>query len=409
VTSHRKSAKLANVAYDIRGPVLDKARRMQEAGESIIQLNIGNVAAFGLQPPEAMLTAMLARIPQQAGYTDSKGLVAPREAVAQYAATKGIAGVTPDDVYLGNGVSELIQVAINALLNDGDEVLIPTPDYPLYTALVGLAGGVPVHYRCDEAAGWLPDLEDIRDKVGPRTRAIFVCNPNNPTGALYPEPILRDLLEVARAHRLVVLADEIYDQTLYDGHVHTSVASLADDVLVLTFNGLSKNYRACGFRAGWMIVSGDCDSARDYIEGLTMLASLRLCSNTPGQIAIQAALAGDCSIAPLVAPGGRLQRQRDLAHALLSEIPGVSAVKPKAALYLFPRLDPAIYRIADDQQFAYDLLAEERLLIVQGTGFNWIANDHFRLVFLPEEPVLREAIGRLASFLGRRRDRPSPA
>ena len=407
MTSHRKSAKLATVAYDIRGPVLDKARRMQAAGESIIQLNIGNVAAFGLQPPEAMLAAMRERVPQEAGYTDSKGLLAPREAVAQYAATKGIAGVTADDVYLGNGVSELIQVAINALLNDGDEVLIPTPDYPLYTALVGLAGGVPAHYRCDEAADWLPDLDDIRRQVTPRTRAIFVCNPNNPTGALYPESMLRELLQIAREHNLVVLADEIYDQTLYDGHVHTSVASLADDVLVLTFNGLSKNYRACGFRAGWMIVSGDRAAAGDYVEGLTMLASLRLCSNTPGQIAIQAALESDCSIAPLVAPGGRLRRQRDVAHALLSEIPGVSAVQPKAALYVFPRLDPAIYPIADDQQFAYDLLAEERLLIVQGTGFNWIATDHFRLVFLPEEAVLREAIGRLAEFLARYRERVS--
>ncbi len=407
MTPLRKSTKLATVAYDIRGPVLDKARRMQAAGESIIQLNIGNVAAFGLQPPDAMVAAMIARFPQEAGYTDNKGLAAPREAVAHYAASKGIAGVTTEDVYLGNGVSELIQVAINALVNDGDEILIPTPDYPLYTALVGLAGGVPVHYRCDEASGWLPDLEDIRAKVGPRTRAIFVCNPNNPTGALYPDAILRELVEVARTHRLVVLADEIYDQTLYDGHVHTSVASLADDVLVLTFNGLSKNYRACGFRAGWMIVSGDRDGARDYIEGLTMLASLRLCSNTPGQVAIQAALEGDCAIEPLVAPGGRLHRQRDVAHTLLSEIPGVSAVKPKAALYVFPRLDPAVYPIADDQQFAYDLLAEERLLIVQGTGFNWTAHDHFRLVFLPEESVLREAIGRLAAFLGRYRVRVS--
>jgi alanine-synthesizing transaminase len=378
---------------------------MQDAGESIIQLNIGNVAAFGLQPPEAMVRAMIARFPEQAGYTDSKGLAAPREAVVRYATSKGIRDVGVEDVYLGNGVSELIQVAINALVNDGDEILIPTPDYPLYTALVGLAGGVPVHYRCDESAGWLPDLDHIRRQVTPRTRAIFICNPNNPTGALYPEPTLRALLEIARTHGLVVLADEIYDQTLYDGNVHTSLAALADDVLVLTFNGLSKNYRACGFRAGWMIVSGDRRAAKDYIDGLTMLASLRLCSNTPGQIAIEAALHGGCAIDDLVAPGGRLRRQRDLAHALLSDIPGVSAVKPGAALYLFPRLDPAIYPITDDQQLAYDLLAEERLLIVQGTGFNWIAHDHFRLVFLPEEAVLREAIGRLAAFLGRYRER----
>ncbi len=401
----RKSAKLATVAYDIRGPVLDKARRMQDAGESIIQLNIGNVAAFGLQPPAAMLAAMLERFPQQAGYTDSKGLLAPREAVVRYAESKGIRGVTADDVYLGNGVSELIQVAINALVNDGDEILIPTPDYPLYTALVGLAGGVPVHYRCEEGADWLPDLDDIRRRITPRTRAIFVCNPNNPTGALYPESMLRALLQIAREHQLVVFADEIYDQTLYDGATHTSLAALADDVAILTFNGLSKNYRACGFRAGWLIVSGDRHRAQDYVEGLTMLASLRLCSNTPGQVAIQAALEGDCAIDDLVAPGGRLHRQREVAHALLSEIPGVSAVKPKAALYLFPRLDPAIYPIIDDQQFAYDLLAEERVLIVQGTGFNWAAHDHFRLVFLPEETVLREAIGRLAAFLGRYRER----
>ena len=400
-----KSAKLANVAYDIRGPVLDKARQMQEEGHKIIQLNIGNVAAFGLMPPEEIVQDMIRNLPDAAGYTDSKGLFAPRKAVVHYTQEKGVKGVTVDDVYLGNGASELIQIAISALVNDGDEILIPAPDFPLYTAVVGLSGGRPVHYVCDEAAGWLPDIDGMRGKITERTRGIMVCNPNNPTGALYPDALLLQIIELARQHQLVIFADEIYDKTLYDGQTHTSLASLADDVLFITFNGLSKNYRACGYRAGWMVVSGEKRHARDYIEGLNMLASLRLCSNTPGQLAIQTALGGYQSIKDLVAPTGRLCKQRDLAHGLLTQIPGVSVVKPKAALYMFPRLDPKIYPIADDQQFAYDLLAEQKVLIVQGTGFNWIAHDHFRLVFLPNVDDLTEAIGRIERFLAGYRKR----
>ena len=402
-----KSNKLANVAYDIRGPVLDKARQMEDEGHKIIKLNIGNVAAFGLEPPDEIVQDMIRNLPHAAGYTDSKGLFAPRKAVVHYTQEKQVAGVTVDDVYLGNGASELIQMAISALVNDGDEILIPAPDFPLYTAVVGLSGGKPVHYICDEQAGWLPDIEDMRRKITPRTRAVIVCNPNNPTGALYPNEVLLQIIELARQHQLVVFADEIYDKTLYDGHLHTSLAALADDVLFVTFNGLSKNYRSCGYRAGWMVVSGEKRHARDYIEGLNMLASLRLCANTPGQLAIQTALGGYQSIKDLVAPAGRLCRQRDLAYNLLSQIPGVSVVKPKAALYMFPRLDPKVYPIADDQQFAYELLAEEKVLIVQGTGFNWIDHDHFRLVFLPNSDDLTEAIGRIERFLGNYRKRHS--
>jgi alanine-synthesizing transaminase len=400
-----KSSKLANVAYDIRGPVLDKARKMEEEGHHIIKLNIGNLAVFGLEPPDEIVQDMIRNLPHSAGYTDSKGLFAPRRAVVHYTQEKGIAGVTIDDVYLGNGASELIAFSLNALLDDGDEVLVPAPDYPLWTAVVGLSGGRPVHYLCDERTGWLPDLEHLQRQITPHTKALVVINPNNPTGALYPESVLRGIVEIARRHQLIVFADEIYDKTLYDGNRHTSIAALADDVLFVTFNGLSKNYRSCGYRAGWMVVSGNKRDARDYIEGLNMLASLRLCSNTPGQLAIQTALGGYQSIKDLVAPGGRLCRQRDLAYELLSQIPGLSVVKPKAALYMFPRLDPQVYPIADDQQFAYDLLAEEKVLIVQGTGFNWPAPDHFRLVFLPNVDDLTEAIGRIARFLAHLRKR----
>ena len=402
-----KSAKLANVGYDIRGPVLDKARQMEEEGQKIIKLNIGNVAAFGLMPPDEIVQDMIRNLSSQtaAGYTDSKGLFAPRKAVVHYTQEKQIAGVGVDDVYLGNGASELIAMSMNALLDAGDEVLIPSPDYPLHTAVVSLSGGTPVHYRCDEDSGWLPDLADIRSKVTPRTKAIVVINPNNPTGALYPVELLKDIVDIARQHELIVFADEIYDKTLFDGLTHTSIASLADDVLFVTFNGLSKNYRSCGFRAGWMVVSGNKRGAKDYIEGLNMLASMRLCANTPGQMAIQTALGGYQSIKDLVAPGGRLCKQRDLAYELMSAIPGVSVVKPKAALYMFPRLDPQMYPIEDDQQFAYELLAEEKVLIVQGTGFNWPTPDHFRLVFLPNADDLTEAIGRIARFLGNYRRR----
>ncbi len=398
-----KSTKLANVCYDIRGPVLDKARMMEEEGQKIIKLNIGNLAVFGLEPPDEIVQDMIRNLPSAGGYTDSKGLFAPRKAVVHYCQQKQIAGVTVDDVYLGNGASELITMSMNALLNAGDEILVPAPDYPLWTASVSLSGGTPVHYLCDEGADWTPDLADMERKISPRTRGMVIINPNNPTGALYSEAVLRDMLALARKHGLIVFADEIYDKTLYDGHRHTSVASLAQDVLCVTFNGLSKNYRSCGYRAGWMVVSGDKRQAGDYIEGLTMLASMRLCANTPGQLAIQTALGGYQSIDDLVAPGGRLCRQRDMAYDMLSSIPGVSVVKPKAALYMFARLDPKVYSIADDQQFACDLLEQERVLVVQGTGFNYPTPDHFRLVFLPHEDDLAEAIGRIGRFLERMR------
>jgi alanine-synthesizing transaminase len=400
-----KSSKLADVCYDIRGPVLEKARQMEEEGHKIIKLNIGNLAVFGLEPPDEIVQDMIRNLPHAAGYTDSKGLFAPRKSVVHYTQEKHIAGVSVDDVYLGNGASELIVMALNALLDDGDQILVPAPDYPLWTAAVSLSGGRPVHYLCDEGAGWLPDLDDIRAKITPQTRGIVVINPNNPTGALYPEDLLEGIVQIAREHQLIVFADEIYDKTLYDGHTHTSIASLADDVLFVSFNGLSKNYRSCGYRAGWMVVSGDKRHAGDYIEGLNMLASMRLCANTPGQLAIQTALGGYQSIKDLVAPAGRLARQRDMAYELLTQIPGVSVVKPKAALYMFPRLDPRLYPVADDQQFAYELLAEEKVLIVQGTGFNWATPDHFRIVFLPNSDDLSDAIGRIARFLEHYRKR----
>ncbi len=402
-----KSAKLANVGYDIRGPVLDRAREMEEEGQKILKLNIGNLAVFGLDPPDEIVQDMIRNLATSAGYTDSKGLFAPRKSIVHYTQQKRIAGVSVDDVYLGNGASELITMSLNALLDDGDEVLVPAPDYPLWTASVSLSGGNPVHYLCDEQSDWFPDLDDIRRKVTPRTKAIVVINPNNPTGALYPPELLQEIVEIARQHQLIVMADEIYDKTLYDGNTHTSIASLADDVLFVTFNGLSKNYRSCGYRAGWMILSGEKRHARDYIEGLDMLSSMRLCSNTPGQLAIQTALGGYQSIDDLVAPTGRLCRQRNVAHEMLTQIPGVTCVKPKAALYMFPRLDPQMYPITNDQDFAYELLAEEKLLIVQGTGFNWPTPDHFRVVFLPNVDDLTEAITRIERFLGgyRRRHR----
>ena len=394
-----KSTKLASVCYDIRGPVLARARQMEEEGHRVIKLNIGNPAAFGFEAPEEIVVDVIRNIRDASGYSDSKGLFAPRKAVMHYCQQKRIANVSIDDIYLGNGVSELIVMAMQALLNNGDEVLVPAPDYPLWTAAVSLSGGTPRHYLCDEGAGWLPDLADIRAKITPATRAIVIINPNNPTGALYPDDLLKEIVEIARQHELIVFADEIYDKVLYDGRTHTSLASLADDVLFITFNGLSKNYRACGFRAGWMIVSGEKRHASDYIEGLGILASMRLCSNVPGQHAIQTALGGYQSIDDLVAPGGRMCRQRDVAYELLAAIPGVSCVKPKAALYCFPRLDPKIYPIANDQQFILQLLEAEKVLLVQGSGFNWPAPDHFRVVFLPNVDDLGEAIGRIARFL----------
>lgn len=395
----QKSNKLADVCYDIRGPVLEKARQMEEEGHKITKLNIGNLAVFGFDPPDEIVQDMILNLQGAAGYTDSRGLFAPRKAIMHYCQSKHIGGVTMDDIYLGNGASELIVMGMNALLNAGDEVLVPAPDYPLWTAAVSLSGGKPVHYVCDEQSGWFPDINDIRSKITENTRAIVVINPNNPTGALYPVEVLQQIVEVARQHQLIVFADEIYDKTLYDGASHTSIASLADDVLFITLNGLSKNYRSCGYRAGWMVVSGEKRHARDYIEGLTMLASMRLCANTPGQLAIQTALGGYQSIDDLVKPGGRLCKQRDLAHSLLTSIPGVTCVKPQAALYMFPKLDPRMYPIVNDQHFIAEMLEEARVLVVQGTGFNWFKPDHFRVVFLPNSDDLQDALGRVARFL----------
>jgi alanine-synthesizing transaminase len=395
----QKSKKLDDVCYDIRGPVLEKARQMEEEGHKIIKLNIGNLAVFGFEPPDEIVQDMILNMGNASGYTDSKGMFAPRKSVMHYCQQKRIQGVTIDDIYLGNGASELIVMSMNALLNTGDEVLVPAPDYPLWTAAVSLSGGTPRHYVCDEQAGWFPDIEDIKKKINSNTRAIVVINPNNPTGALYPVELLQQIVDLARQHQLIIFADEIYDKVLYDGETHTSLAALADDVLFITFNGLSKNYRSCGYRAGWMVVSGEKKHAKGYIEGLNMLASMRLCANAPGQYAIQTALGGYQSINDLVGPHGRLTRQRDMAYKLLTDIPGVTCVKPKAALYMFPRLDPKMYPIADDQDFAYELLAEQRVLIVQGTGFNCPTPDHFRVVFLPNTDDLAESMGRIASFL----------
>ena len=406
----KKSAKLANVLYDIRGPIMDAAKQMEEDGQKIIKLNIGNLAVFGFDAPEEVQQDMIRNLPASAGYSDSKGVFAARKAVMHETQKQGIAGVTLDDIYLGNGASELIAMSTNALLNDGDELLLPAPDYPLWTASTSLSGGTPVHYLCDEANGWMPNLDDIRAKITPRTKGIVVINPNNPTGALYSDELLKSIVAIAREHGLVIFADEVYDKVLYDGVKHTAIASLSSDVLTLTFNSLSKSYRSCGYRAGWLVVSGDKRSAQDYIEGLNMLSNMRLCANVPGQWAIQTALGGYQSINDLVCEGGRLRRQRDLAYELITAIPGVSCVKPSAALYMFPKLDPEVYPIEDDRQFFLELLKETRVMLVQGTGFNWATPDHFRIVFLPHEDDLREAINRIARFLEqyrlRRQSRP---
>ena len=398
-----KSAKLSNVLYDIRGPIMDAARQMEEEGQKIIKLNIGNLAVFGFDAPEEIQQDMIRNLPNSAGYSDSKGIFGARKAVMHETQRQGIAGVTLEDIYLGNGASELITMATNALLDDGDELLLPMPDYPLWTAVTSLSGGTPVHYVCDERNGWMPDLADVRAKITPRTKGIVVINPNNPTGALYSDELLKGIVQIAREHGLVILADEVYDKVLYDGVSHTAIASLSDDILTLTFNSLSKSYRSCGYRAGWMVVSGDKKHASDYIEGLNMLSNMKLCSNVPGQWAVQTALGGYQSINDLVCEGGRLRRQRDLAYELITAIPGVSCVKPSAALYMFPRLDPKVYPITDDREFFLELLQATRVMLVQGTGFNWQAPDHFRIVFLPHEDDLREAIGRIAKFLAGKR------
>jgi alanine-synthesizing transaminase len=378
---------------------------MEEEGHKIIKLNIGNLAVFGFDAPEEIQQDMIRNLPTSAGYSDSKGIFGARKAVMHETQKQGIKGVMLDDIYLGNGASELIVMATNGLLNNGDEMLLPAPDYPLWTAAVSLSGGTPVHYICDEDNGWMPNIDDIRSKITKNTKGIVVINPNNPTGALYSDELLMQIVELARKHGLIIFADEVYDKVLYDGVKHTPLASLSEDVLTLTFNSLSKSYRSCGYRAGWLVVSGDKKPAADYIEGLNMLSNMRLCANVPGQWAIQTALGGYQSINDLVGEGGRLRKQRDLAYELITAIPGVTCVKPQAALYMFPRLDPKVYPIQDDQQFFLELLQETKVMLVQGTGFNWKTTDHFRIVFLPHEDDLREAISRIAKFLENYRNR----
>ncbi|MFF7632550.1 pyridoxal phosphate-dependent aminotransferase [Kitasatospora sp. NPDC008050] len=394
-----QSSKLAHVCYDIRGPVLDEAMRLEDQGHRILKLNTGNPAAFGFEAPPEILQDILRNLSSAHGYGDSKGLLSARRAVVMQYEERGLHGLSVEDVFLGNGVSELIQIAMNALLNDGDEVLVPAPDYPLWTASVSLAGGTAVHYRCDEQAEWYPDLADIESKVTDRTRAIVVINPNNPTGAVYPREVLEGIVEIARRHQLVIYADEIYDKILYDGVEHVPLATLAPDLFCVTFNGMSKAYRVAGFRSGWMVLSGDRARAHSYIEGLHVLASMRLCANMPAQHAVAAALGGRQSIKDLLLPGGRLLESRDAAYRLLNEIPGVSCVKPKGALYAFPRLDPSIYKIKDDAQMVLDLLRAQRILIVQGSGFNWPEPDHFRLVTLPRPEEIEDAVTRIGDFL----------
>lgn len=394
----RQSNKLRDVCYEIRGPVVEQANLLEEAGHSVLRLNTGNPALFDFEAPEEIVQDMIRMLPQAHGYTDSRGVLPARRAVAQRYQARGLE-VDVDDVFLGNGVSELISMAVQALVEDGDEVLVPAPDYPLWTAVATLAGGRAVHYRCDEQADWMPDLADVEKKISDRSKALVIINPNNPTGAVYSKEVLEGLLDLARRHGLMVMADEIYDQVLYDDAVHHDVASLAPDLVVLTFSGLSKTHRVAGFRSGWLVVTGPRQHARDYLEGLAMLASMRLCANTPAQYAIQAALGGRQSISELTAPGGRLREQRDRAYEKLNAIPGVSCVKPRGALYAFPRLDPDVYPIKDDEQFVLDLLREEKIQVVQGTGFNWPTPDHFRILTLPHAATLDDAITRIGGFL----------
>ncbi|MGA2506852.1 MAG: pyridoxal phosphate-dependent aminotransferase [Chitinispirillaceae bacterium] len=402
----KKSSKLDDVLYDIRGPVLDEARRLEEEGFRVIKLNTGNPAPFGLYAPDEMILDMIANLRETEGYCDSKGLFPSRKAIMQYCQQKNIRGVGTEDIIIGNGVSECIVMAMQALLDKGDEVLIPAPDYPLWTASVRLSGGTPVHYRCDEQAEWWPDIADIKKKITKNTRGIVVINPNNPTGALYPPELLTQIIEIARQHRLIVYSDEIYDKILYDGNTHVSTASLADDLLFITFNGLSKAYRVAGFRVGWMVVSGNRKGAADYIEGINMLASMRLCSNVPGQSIIQTALGGYQSINDLTRPGGRLHEQRDLCYSLVSRIDGISCVKPRAAFYLFPKIDVKKFGMRDDERFVLDFLRSEKVLMVHGRGFNWPEHDHFRIVYLPCIEDLAEVMEKLKKFLATYRQRP---
>ena len=400
-----KATKLNNVLYDVRGPVVDEATRMEEHGMKILKLNIGNPAPFGFTAPEEVILDMRDNIVNSQGYSDSRGIFAARKAVMQYAQIKRIPNVTMKDVFTGNGASELIQLALNALLNNGDEVLIPSPDYPLWTACTNLAGGTAVHYVCDESSDWYPDLKDIESKVTARTKAIVVINPNNPTGALYPKELLEGIVDIARRHELIIFSDEIYDRLVMDGEQHISTASLAPDLFCVTFSGLSKSHMICGFRVGWMILSGNKKVAQDYISGINMLSNMRLCSNVPGQSIIQTALGGYQSVNEYIVPGGRIYEQREFIYKALNDIPGISAVKPKAAFYIFPKIDVKKFNITSDSKFALDFLKEKRVLIVPGSGFNWKEPDHFRLVYLPRVEILEEATQKLGDFLAHYRQR----
>ena len=394
-----KSAKLDNVLYDVRGPVVDEAAKMEEEGKEILKLNIGNPYPFGFSAPQEVILDMLSNIRTSQGYSDSKGIFSARKAIMQYAQLRGIPNVTMNDIYTGNGVSELINLSMSALLDDGDEILIPSPDYPLWTACATLAGGKAVHYICDEQSEWYPDMEDIKRKVNSRTKAIVLINPNNPTGALYPREVLQQIVDIAREHQLMIFSDEIYDRLVMDGKEHVSIASLAPDLFCVTFSGLSKSHMIAGFRIGWMILSGNKNIARDYIEGIKMLSNMRLCSNVPAQSIVQTALGGHQSVNDYIVPGGRIYEQREYVYKALTDIPGISAVKPQAAFYMFPKIDTKKFNIVNDEKFALDLLRDKKILIVQGSGFNWHQPDHFRVVYLPRIEVLKEAVGKIGEFL----------
>ena len=399
-----QSEKLRDVRYDVRGPILVEAQRLEAEGHKVLKLNIGNPAPFGFEAPEAIVASMIHHLPDAEGYSDSRGIYSARTAVSQYYQSHGLKNIDVEDIFIGNGVSELITLVLQALINNGDEVLVPAPDYPLWTGAVSLSGGHPVHYVCDEENAWNPDLADIEAKITDRTRALVIINPNNPTGAVYDEPTVRGLVDIARRHDLILMSDEIYEKIIFDGYQHLHTAAFTgDDVMCLTFSGLSKAYRICGYRAGWVAISGPKHVASDFLEGLTLLANMRMCANVPAQHTIQTALGGYQSINEYVVPGGRFYDQSKLAWRLLNEIPGVSCVEPHGALYVFPRLDPEVYPIQDDQAFVIEMLRAKKILVTHGTGFNWFAPDHFRLVTLPNTEMLTEAIGRISSFLATKR------
>ena len=395
----RKSRKLDNVLYDVRGPVVDEAARMEENGTNVLKLNIGNPAPFGFRTPDEVIYDMSRQLTDCEGYSNSKGLFSARKAIMQYAQLKKLPNVTVEDIYTGNGVSELINLSMSALLDNGDEVLVPAPDYPLWTACVTLAGGTAVHYICDEQSEWYPDIEDIKKKITDKTKAIVIINPNNPTGALYPREVLQQIADVAREHELMIFSDEIYDRLVMDDYEHVSIASLAPDLFCVTFSGLSKSHMIAGYRIGWMVLSGNKALGKDYIEGLNMLSNMRLCSNVPAQSIVQTALGGYQSVGEYIVPGGRIYEQREYVYKALNDIPGISAVKPKAAFYIFPKIDTARFNITNDEQFALDLLREKKILIIHGGGFNWDKPDHFRVVYLPRTEILKDATGKLADFL----------